>query len=220
MAAGLSIDSQQGMCGTSRLSNAYMRRYPIDNSEDVGAARQPSVLATSPSMPSWHSCVPPPMKPSVPVFFSESLRLPGALPENARFQILVRTDAALGRGDAPDSESSLLSLPLALEGPDANPVSPKTTTTPTTMATGVGEQSTERTTGGSTIVYYHLLAPEAAVEELKLRWSDLVEPPGAADTNTKRLSVNVGNGVSEDDTPWARRLNVVRDGGGLDSGKQ
>ena len=88
------------------------------------------------------------------------------------------------------------------------------------MPTGVGEQSTERTTGGSTIVYYHLLAPEAAVEELKLRWSDLVEPPGADDTKAKRRSGDVGNGVSEDDTPWARRLNVDRDGSGVDGRKQ
>lgn len=148
--------------------------------------------------------------------------MPGALPENARlYQILVRADAALGRGDAPDKGSSLQSLPLALEGPDTTPVTPKTTTTPPTMSAGVGgDQPTDRTTGGSTIVYYHLLAPEAAVEELKLRWSDLVEPPGATNTEAKGRSGDVGHGVSEDDTPWASRLNAGRDGSGIDGGMQ
>lgn len=132
-------------------------------------------------------------------------------------QFLVRADAAVARGDAPDNASGPRSLPLALEGPDTTPAAPQTTTTPPTTSTEVGgDQSTERTTaGGSTIVYYHLLAPEAAVEELKLRWSDLVEPPGVADTKSKGSSGDGGYGVSEDATPWARRLDV---GSGVDGG--
>ena len=58
------------------------------------------------------------------------------------------------------------------------------------------------------------------VEELKLRWSDLVEPPGAADPKTKGRSGDVGYIVSEDDTPWARRLDVGTDGSGVDAGMQ
>lgn len=117
-------------------------------------------------------------------------------------------------------ENSLLSLPLVLEGPETTTTAPKTTTTASrTVSTGVGgDQSAENNGGGSTIVCYHLLAPEAAVEELKLRWSDLVEPPGTAGTKATGRNGDSGNGVSEDCTPWARMLGVGSGGSGENDG--
>ncbi|CAM9136063.1 unnamed protein product, partial [Laminaria digitata] len=152
------------------------------------------------------------MKSCIGMPWEAKVDVPHWLRELESLKFLVRADAAVARGDAPDNASGPRSLPLALEGPDTTPAAPQTTTTPPTTSTEGGDQSTERTTaGGSTIVYYHLLAPEAAVEELKLRWSDLVEPPGVADTKSKGSSGDGGYGVSEDATPWARRLGV--DGG-------
>lgn len=179
-------------------------------------------LPSSPQAPPPHCPVafPPAasIKPNLPDLVHNLFGFPLLFRKRALSQILVRTDEALeGRG-VPDSENNLRSLPLALEGPGTTPAAPKTTTaTSPTVSTGGGggaDQPAEKTGGGSTIVYYHLLAPEAAVEELKLRWSDLVEPSGAADTKTTGRSGDAGYDLSEDVTPWARMLGVGSSGTG------
>lgn len=49
---------------------------------------------------------------------------------------------------------------------------------------------------GSSVVFYHLLDPDAAADELKKRWSELVEPPGGEER------------VAVDATPWSRKLEI------------
>lgn len=76
MGAGLSVDSQQGIGGTSRLSSTYMRRYLIEMSEIDGVARQPLVLAIFLPMPSSLFCLPPPIKTNLHDFIRNPFECP------------------------------------------------------------------------------------------------------------------------------------------------
>lgn len=54
-------------------------------------------------------------------------------------------------------------------------------------------------------MFYRLLDPEAAVGQLKLKWSELVEPPAAAS------GVSADGTASWDGTPWVRGLGIRSD---------
>lgn len=96
-------------------------------------------------------------------------------------------------------------LPLALEGPGATGAAlttiPTATTAPNTQEptpTAIPPSALPSEDDGrsSSVVRYRLLDPDAAVEELRLRWAELVEPPQGDYVEPR-----------DDDggTPWARR---------------
>lgn len=110
-------------------------------------------------------------------------------------QILIRVDSHReGSGGDPKIDKHIpRSLPLALEGVDTAPSSVAAAAKAGTAASS------------SSVVSYRLLDPEAAVGQLKLKWSELVEPPAAADRGS-------GDGASSGDgTPWARGLGIGSD---------
>lgn len=118
------------------------------------------------------------------------------------WKILVRVNAERDEGRA---KSKQRWLPLALEGPGTTDTALTTTPTtatasdrkePTPPATPLSGQQLEDGGCGSTVVFYRMLDPDAAVEELRLRWAELVEPPQGGDGGP-------------DDTPWARRLSAA-----------
>lgn len=101
-------------------------------------------------------------------------------------QILVRVD----KGANPDVDvGTRRSLPLALEGLDKDKPPPS-----------------------AVVVFYRLLDPDAAVEQLKSKWSELVEPPApaaaAACSDSDSGSDSGGGSSSGVGTPWARKLDA------------
>lgn len=110
-------------------------------------------------------------------------------------QILVRVD---GEADPNvDVGSTRRSLPLALEGLDK----------PAPASASATEAAAS---GSAVVVFYRLLDPDAAVGQLKSKWSELVEPPAAAAAAATYSddSGDGGSGSSGDGTPWARKVGV------------
>lgn len=108
------------------------------------------------------------------------------------------------RHNPEDQNSAPRSLPLALEGLQDSP---------TLKAESKEKESNEGTTteetrpvsttavqhrSGSTVEFFRLLNPDAAAEQLKLRWSDLVEPP----RGSSQIDDTAGVG---DHAPWVNR---------------
>lgn len=114
-----------------------------------------------------------------------------------RRQILVRVDRETNLNA--DIGVRRSSLPLALEGLDRPPPVEAAT------ATGVAAGSS------AVVVFYRLLDPDAAVEQLKSKWSELVEPPAAAAAATCSDSSGTdlgGSSSSGSGTPWSGRLGI------------
>lgn len=111
-------------------------------------------------------------------------------------------DRGRSGGDPNIDEVIPRSLPLALEGLR-------------TDSSGAAAAAIAGTAASSSpVVFYRLLDPEAAVGRLKLKWSELVEPPAAAD------GVSGDGATNGDGTPWARGLGTRSGSGsiGVDDG--
>lgn len=108
-------------------------------------------------------------------------------------QILVRVD---GQGDPNIGPGIPPSLPLVLEGMG----------TPPAAATAAAASSS------AAVAFYRLLDPEAAVGQLKSKWSELVEPPIAAVSTTPAYDSGGDTGSSGSSngggTPWKRKIGV------------
>lgn len=141
-------------------------------------------------------------------------------------KILRRVDAERERGGRRNGDDSRRSLPLALEGPDAlttTAAAAAATASTTSMVAAktqgefrpppTGTATDER---GSTIAFFCLLDPDAAFEALKLRWSDLVEPPAGVGGEQNAGRGATGSSFTDSDAPWVRRLGLASgyDGGG------
>lgn len=114
-------------------------------------------------------------------------------------QILVRVD---GEGEAdPDVDvGTRRSLPLALEGLDKPP---------SAAATGATEAAAGSSSSSSAVVvFYRLLAPDAAVGQLKSKWSELVEPPAAATCSDSGSDSGGGSSSGDGGTPWTRKAGI------------
>eukprot|EP00752_Nemacystus_decipiens_P016356 g14627.t1 len=123
------------------------------------------------------------------------------LKELENLKILVRVDG--GEADPDVDVGTRRSLPLALEGLDSPP--PAAATAATEAASG----------SSAVVVNYRLLDPDAAVERLKSKWSELVEPPAAASHSYSDRDSDSGGGGSsggrggDGDPPWARRVRAL-----------
>ncbi|CAM9667331.1 unnamed protein product [Ectocarpus sp. 12 AP-2014] len=118
------------------------------------------------------------------------------------FSVLVRLDepGREGGGDSNADKVGLCSLPLALEDLSTTAASAVAASTAQPQAKPPGGTAV----GSSAVVFYRLLDPEAAVEQLKSIWSELVEPP------PERFSDAGSRGSGEPSTPW-RRVGVASD---------
>ncbi|CAM9256922.1 unnamed protein product, partial [Ectocarpus sp. 4 AP-2014] len=110
--------------------------------------------------------------------------------------VLVRLDEPVreGGGDSNADKDGLCSLPLALEDLSTTAASAVAASSAPPNAKPPGGTAV----GSSAVVFYRLLDPEAAVEQLKSIWSELVEPP------PERFSDAGSRGSGEPSTPWRR----------------
>lgn len=145
-------------------------------------------------------------------------------------QVLIRVDAERAIGDTPIETPRW--LPVALERPDMTAATPRPKSRPVDDAVALDANTPPRTSlasavtaagastveaadavdsSGSDVVFYRVLDPEAGVEELKQRWSELVEPPGAT-VGEKTDGTDSGGAVQS--PPWAHRPNRRSTGDG------
>ncbi|CBJ25706.1 conserved unknown protein [Ectocarpus siliculosus] len=136
------------------------------------------------------------MKACVALPWEAKLDVPYWLKELENLKILVRLDepGREGGGDSNTGKDGSCSLPLALEDLSTTAASAVAAPTAPPQAKPPGGSAV----GSSAVVFYRLLDPEAAVEQLKSIWSELVEPP------PERFSDAGSRGSGEPSTPWRR----------------
>lgn len=128
---------------------------------------------------------------------------------------MLRVDSRRSGEHGPDGRPRC--LPLTLEGSGSSVAQAKMAISrlktgaieeETTLEASMSSETLASDSGvineGSSVVVYHLLDPDAAADELKKRWSELVEPPGG------------GERVAVDATPWSRKLEIGSSDGSVD----